>query len=414
MQADYPDAETRQLDAALLEWIAAAPAGFVAAGRTRAESYGLTPLAFAALEQRFETLALDLFAYQFERVQVYGAYARALGRTPASVHRARDVPALPVEALRRTRVAAFPPAAECARFHTSGTTGEPGILHLDSLALYDLTLARAFAHHVMPDLDRMHMILLASSRQEMPHSSLAYMLDRVRQGWGTAASDSYIRDGRLLWPELRRTLAVAAASDAPVCILGTAFALVEMLDACAQTGWSVYLPAGSRIFETGGMKGRRRELSRAILRRELERHLGVPASHVVSEYGMTELASQYYTLSLRLALLGDAREERGSIGTDGGAAHSPVADAVAELWSAPMWLHPRILEAETGSCRGVDLPGDPGLLAHHDLGNRATVAHFLSADLGAPRGASFELCGRCPRADLRGCGLADEHRSAAN
>ncbi len=414
--ANYPDAETRRLDAALLDWIDAAPAGFVSAGSTRAECYGLDPLAFAALGQRFETLALELFAYQFERVQVYGTYARALGRTPASVRCARDVPALPVEALRRTRVAAFPPGAECAQFHTSGTTGAPGVLHLDTLALYDLTLARGFAHHVIPDLDRMRMIILAPSWQEMPHSSLAYMFDRVRRRWGTAASDTYIREGRLLWPELQRTLATAVVAEEPVCILGTAFALAEMLDACAQTGWSVRLPAGSRVFETGGMKGRRRELSRAALRYELDHHLGVPANHVVSEYGMTELASQYYTLSLRLALLGDAREgaHGGGTGNDVVPARPPAGDLDAELWSAPLWLCPRILDAETGACRGVDSPGDPGLLAHHDLGNRATVAHWLCADLGAPLGASFELRGRCPHADLRGCGLADEQRSATS
>lgn len=401
MPANYPDAETRRLDAALLDWIDTVPAGFTSAGRTRAECYGLEQRAFDAMEQRFETLALDLFAYQFERVEVYGAYARALGRTPNSVRRAHDVPALPVEALRRTRVAGFPQAAACAQFHTSGTTGAPGVLHLDSLALYDLALSRGFAHHVIPDLDRMHILLLAPAWQETPHSSLAYMLERVRQRWGTPRSDSYVRGGRLRWPELQRTLAHAVASDEPVCILGTAFALVEMLEACEQTGGSVCLPPGSRVFETGGMKGRRRELSRARLRHELEQHLGVPASHVVSEYGMTELASQYYTLSLRLALLGDANR-------------APAIADTTEWWSAPMWLHPRIMDAETGACRRAESPGDPGLLTHHDLGNRSSVAHVLCADLGAPRGASFELRGRCPRADLRGCGLVDEHRSAAN
>ena len=253
MPADYPDAETRRLDAALLDWIESAPAGFTSAGRTRAECYGLEQRAFDAIEQRFETLALDLFAYQFERVEVYGAYARALGRTPSNVRRAHDVQALPVEALRRTRVAGFPAAAACAQFHTSGTTGAPGVLHLDSLALYDRALSRGFAHHVIPDLDRMHLLLLAPAWRETQHSSLAYMLERVRQRWGTVTSDSYIRSGRVLWPELQRTLAAAVAAEEPVCILGTAFALVEVLDACMQTGWSLCLPPGSRVFETGGM-----------------------------------------------------------------------------------------------------------------------------------------------------------------
>ena len=386
------DAESRELEAALLEWMTSAPAGFVAAGTTRAACYGLEPAAAAALEQRFESLALALFAYQYERVDAYRAYARARDCSPSTVKRAQDVPALPVEALRRTRVAAFPDADERARFHTSGTTGRPGSVHLDSLALYDLSLRRGFAHHVLPDRDRIRMLFLVAPWSETPHSSLGYMLEQVRQRWGTAASAHYVRAGRLQWNELRQAGAEAVAAGEPVCVLGTAFALVEMLDAADAARWAVQLPPGSRVFETGGTKGRTRELSRPALREALERHLAVPATHVVSEYGMTELASQYYTLSLRGALLGTA-----------------AATAPEELWSMPYWLRPRLLEAMSGTCRAMDETSGPALLAHHDLANRATVAHFLSADLGEGRGTSFVLRGRCPRSELRGCGLVYEH-----
>jgi hypothetical protein len=123
----------------------------------------------------------------------------------------------------------------------------------------------------------------------------------------------------------------------------------------------------------------------------------VPASHVVSEYGMTELGSQYYTLSLRAALLG--------AGAAGGG-----ADAAAEptVWSAPAWLRPRLVHAASGQAVDVHEAREPGLLAHHDLANRATVAHWLTADLGEPLRGSFVLRGRSGGAERRGCGLVFE------
>jgi hypothetical protein len=389
--AAYPDGEARRLDEALRQWIEAVPAGFQTQAPDAAARYGITAARLRALDSQFEQLALELFAYQYERVPLYGAYARALQRHPSQVRRAVDVPALPVEALRHARVAAFPEAHEAWRFHTSGTRGRPGVLHLDSLQLYDLILERGFAHHVVPDVESIRMLLLVPTLKEVPHSSLGYMLDRVRQRWGTRRSAHYVRQGELQWPSLRRELSQAVEAGEPLCLLGTTFALVGLLDASAQEGWRVELPQGSRIFETGGTKGRTREIQRAELLRALEETLGVPSTHVVSEYGMTELASQYYTLSLRLALQGHAPEARG------------------QTWSAPFWLRPRLVEADTGACVDVEEARDVALLAHHDLGNRCSVAHWLTADLAVPWQGSFRLQGRAPQSEARGCGLVHEH-----
>jgi len=384
------DVETRELDAALLAWMAEAPAGFVRDGATAAERYDLDAVAAAALERRFEELALGLFAYQYERIPLYRGYSQRLGRTPSRLRCAAEVPALPVEAFRRGRVAAFPAEEERARFETSGTSARRrGTLHLDTLALYDLALERGFRHHVIPDTESIRMLLLVPGLEAAPRSSLAYMLERVRHRWGTAGSAVFVRGDELEWHELRRALGAAAAAGEPVCLLGTAFACVHVVDACAESGWRVSLPAGSRVFETGGFKGQSRELERGELCASIERWLGVPATHVVGEYGMTEMASQYYTLSLRRALL------RQPPPADGGLSY-------------PAWLRPRLVDSETGDCREPAAARDPGLLAHHDLANRGAVAHLLTADLGRPRACSFELLGRVPRAEGRGCGLAQE------
>jgi hypothetical protein len=391
--AGYPDSETRELDAALLEWMREAPAGFVRLAPTRTASYGLDAERADALAGRFEELAIALFQYQYERVPTYRHFAQLLGRTPTSIRRAAEVPALPVAALRRTRVATFAPESERASFRTSGTTGDPGVLHLDSFDLYDVSLERAFEHHVMPDTDRIVMVLLVAPPHESPHSSLGYMLERVRQRWGAPRSATFMRQEQLQWEELRRALEESVAAGEPVCLLGTAFAFVQLLDAAAESAWSVRLPAASRLFETGGYKGRSRALDRSTLYAKLSQALGIPETHMVSEYGMTELGSQYYTLRLRAAL----RDE-------------PIP--TVETWSAPFWLRPRLMDSESGVCTEAATSTALGLLTHHDLANRGSVAHWLCSDLGAPAPPSFQLLGRAPRADLRGCGLVHERTEA--
>ena len=389
------DAESRQLEEGLLAHLQAAPAGFACLASSRAACYAVTDERLAGLDARFERLALDLFAYQYERIPVYRAWCEAQGRRPATTARAIDVPALPVEALRDTRIATFPSHHVCLTFETSGTTAaRPGVLHLDSLALYDTSLERAFVHHVLPDRESMRMLFLIPEVHEAPHSSLSYMMRRVRERFGGARSATCMQRGRLDWQVAQRTLIECARGAEPVCLLGTTFAYVQLLDACAENDWSIELARGSRVFETGGYKGRTRQLSRRALYAGLERRLGIPPDHMVSEYGMTELGSQYYTLALRRSVL---------------ATDTPPADrADRDIWSAPHWLRAGIVHSGAGRCEPLPVASAPGLLTHHDLANRSSVAHLLCADIGRPVGVTFALAGRAPRADLRGCGLVAE------
>ena len=78
------------------------------------------------------------------------------------------------------------------------------------------------------------------------------------------------------------------------------------------------------------------------------------------------------------------------------------------VWSHAAWLRPRLVDSESGQTLEIDLARAAGLLAHHDLSNRGSPAHLLTADLGRPRAGSFELLGRCPDAEPRGCGLSHE------
>ena len=240
-QADDPEAA--RLEADLLAWIAAAPAGFVASGTTRVQRYGLEPDAGTRLERDFETLAARLFEFQYERVAVYRGYCDRRGVDPSHARRAADIPALPVEAFKRARIATFGPEREHLQFHTSGTTATTaGVLHLDATALYDLALERGFRHHVVPDRERIRMLILAAAPAESPHSSLGYMFERLRLRWGTPESATLWRAGRIQWRALRAGLESAVAARTPVCLLGTAFAWAQVLHTAASEDFAVALP----------------------------------------------------------------------------------------------------------------------------------------------------------------------------
>jgi hypothetical protein len=399
MTHGWPDATTRDLQARLIDWMDTVPAGFERDALELTDCYGLSPTAGRALQQQFEQFCLELFAYQFERIPVYGDWCRQSGHVPATVHSAEAIPALPVEAFRGDGVHSFPAAAAVAHFRTSGTTAtRTGTLLLDDLTLYERSLLRSFKHHVLPDCSRIRMLQLIPTASAAPSSSLAHMVDCVRAHWGTAHSDCFVAGDQLRIDALQEALARSHAAQEPVLLLGTAFAWVAFLDACNASGWRLQLPPGSRLFETGGYKGKVRELTRPELLQSIEACLGIPASHVVSEYGMTEMGSQYYTLSLRAALL-----------------HQPVRDTVPETpaWSFPFWLRPRLLRSEEALPSALPSAGGIGLLLHHDLANRGSVSHLLTADLGESIGASFALVGRAPIADLRGCGLAQESLHAS-
>lgn len=390
MNGAHADPEAAQLDARLLHFIARAPAGFRAEGATPAACYRMAEAEFAGWEREFDTLALALFTYQVERVAAYRAFAAAQS-LPAC---AGGIPALPVDAFKRARIAAFPRAACRIEFHTSGTTaGESGVLELDSPVLYDAALERGFRHHVLPDRDRMRMLSLSGTRTAMPHSSLAYMIDRVIARWGGPGSGQFGREGGVDWRGFAAALRTAEREQEPVCLLGTAFAWVQVLEHCERETFRVRLASGSRVFETGGYKGRGRELSRPALYGGFTNWLGIPASHIVSEYGMTELGSQYYTAGLRAELMNE-----------------PLAPTT---WSYPVWLRPRALDPERGVLQELHAAGGLGILAHHDLANRGSVAHVLTADLAVVHASRFQLAGRCPRAAVRGCGLVYEAQGGA-
>ena len=324
-------------------------------------------------DARFEELALELFRYQHEHNAPYRRLCEAFGSGPDEVSGWRDIPAVPTGAFKEARLASFPPDRELRVFRTSGSAvAERGALYLDTLELYDASLLATFGAFICQG-ERLRFFVLAPPSAEAPDSSLSYMFDRAVARFGTERSRFYAHAEGWDPAQLIRDLARA---NEPVAVVGTAFAFVHLLDEIG--GRALSLPEQSRVMETGGFKGRSRELTREQLHDGIERALGIPRQRIVNQYGMCELASQFYEDSLR----------------------SGRASATKLV---PPWVRTRVVDPATLE----DLPaGQTGVLVHYDLANTGSVLAVQTADAGSKSGTGFEVVGRIAGAEERGCSIA--------
>jgi hypothetical protein len=348
-------------------------------------------------DARFDALALALHDAQRASVPAYDAWCTHVGVTPRTW---REVPALPIAAYRQLELC-DPSAPRTTTFESSGTTAAGRSQHhLASTAHYDAALDAGVAAALVPDVvagDRSPLacVQLQPSAEAAPGSSLTHMYDRIRTGpWctdeGTFVDWQYRVEGEAAWSTLERL----AAEHRPTLVLATSFALAMLLERAAEIGWErIHLPAGSRVVDTGGYKGRTRELTRAELLEQVEHWLGVPAEMCENEYGMSELSSQAWLGTIAEAT-GHPLDRHGT--------------APGARWTPP-WLRVRVVDPVT-LVEVAD--GEQGLLVFHDLANVWSCAAVRSEDLGIRRGAGFELVGRAPGATLKGCSLQLEDLDA--
>jgi hypothetical protein len=336
--------------------------------------------------ESFEQLALAVFAFQFERVEPVRRLCEARGATPETVQDWRRVPPVPASAFKSLRLSAVPPEEAPETFRSSGTTGGEGgarSVHVQPFPeLYRLAIDASFPAFCLPALppgERLPVLSLVPSREQLPDSSLSFMADHVLARWGGPESATAFGPRGVEIARARSWTAARQREGRPVLVFATAFALAQLLQGLERFDLRFRLPAGSAVFETGGFKGRIEEIAREELLARVAERLGVPASSVVREYGMTELTSQCYTRAL---LGGDP-----------------------DLFVAPPWVRVRVLDPETLD----EAPaGAPGLLAVFDLANLGSAAHLLTEDLGVAESDGFRLLGRAAGAELRGCSLVVE------
>ena len=336
----------------------------------------------------FDRVARDVFGWQFDSNPPYRRFCEARGVTPATLPDWTGIPAVPATAFKHLDLVSGDPATVERTFRTSGTTAGAtmrGRHPVPSLDLYREASLPGIRRWLVPDLQRLPVVSLVADVSEAPESSLATMIDFAISEFGSEASASFadpvegVRD-----VDLQRHLEMLAATGAPVLIAGTAFAFVLWLDRAAAAGWSIELPAGSRVMETGGFKGRSRAVDRSELYAMIGERLGVPSSRIVNEYGMTELLSQFW---------------------------EPVLEGGPRRHVAAPWLRTRVVDP-------IDLspmaPGEAGILLHFDLANAGSVSAVLTEDRGILHPDGLELLGREAGAEPRGCSMTMEDFLEAN
>jgi hypothetical protein len=334
----------------------------------------------AELDAEFNRLAAALFALQRQAVPIYGEFCAKCRAAAAPDW--REIPALPTSAFKEYEVTSLPPADRTRVFHSSGTTRQRPSRHFHnarSLEVYEESLRPWFRRHFLPAAPlRCRLLILTPSAAQAPHSSLAHMFDTLRTDFDGAICTGQI-DGVGAWTlDLEQTLAAlheAQSARQPVALLGTAFSFVHLLEHCRAGRTRFRLASGSRALETGGYKGRGRMVSKAELRQMMERWLGIPESHLLAEYGMSELSSQAYDRTVP--------EKAGG-------------------FRFPPWARARLISPETG--REAE-DGEMGLVRVIDLANVRSVLAVQTEDLAVRREEGFELTGRAAHAAARGCSL---------
>ena len=321
----------------------------------------------------FNPLALAVFAYQYQHCQPYQSYCQQLARTPDNVIHWHEIPAVSTEVFREFACCTFDKTEATVVFQTSGTTNDDKGQHYHrNLQLYNTVIRASFRSGLRLSQQPVTFRIITPSFDDVPSSSLFYMLQRAKEWYGDAASKFYYKNSTINYDELLIDLAQDIALGRQVVLLGTAFSWVNFFD---HTPFTLQLPQGSILMETGGLKGRSRSVTRAELYALFATRLGLDRDCCYSEYGMTELSSQCYS------------------------------KPNSHIFNSPAWMPVRLINPITLQEATV---GETGVIQFFDLANLEAISAIMTADLAIKHTDGFELIGRAPLAALRGCSLAFE------
>lgn len=311
-------------------------------------------------EAEFNTIALEVFKFQFENNLVYRSFCDLLYKHPSDVKRIEDIPFLPIQFFKSHQIVSTSEAVQ-KTFTSSGTTGtKTSKHHVTDLKIYENSFKKAFNHFYGAVKDAVVLALLPSYL-ERDGSSLIYMVDALIKTSQHPESGFYLDN----LDALSKTLNKLDAEGKKVLLIGVSFALLDLVEAHR------FNLNNTIIMETGGMKGRRKELIREELHQILKTGFGVKSIH--SEYGMTELLSQAYSKG-------------------------------QGVFECPNWM--KILTRETEDALSIQAKGKTGGINIIDLANINSCAFIATQDLGRVLSEStFEIIGRFDTSDIRGCNL---------
>jgi len=308
----------------------------------------------------FNASALEIFRYQFENNKVYHDFVSALKIRPERIEHYADIPFLPI-GFFKTQVV-FTGAKPLGRyFASSGTTGTTPSKHFyNELSLYETSFQTSF-RLFYGDVPEYVIFALLPSYFENKNSSLIYMINNLIEKSGNEKSGFYLGNIDKLAEELN----LQDQAGKKVLLFGVSYALLDLAE---EYDFDL---KNTIVMETGGMKGRRKEMVREELHKLLKRGFGVKTIH--SEYGMTELFSQAYS------------QGKG-------------------IFFTPPWM--KVLIRDTNDPLHLIENEKTGGINVIDLANIHSCSFIATQDLGKSHpGGSFEVLGRFDEADVRGCNL---------
>ena len=308
--------------------------------------------------------ALEIFNYQYDNNNVYHGFLNSLGKDRSKIRTLYDIPFLPVEFFRNHKVTTGDLPVEKI-FESSGTTGPlPGKHFVIDLRLYEKSFLRSFIQFYGEPEEYLIAALLPSYT-EREGSSLVYMVDNLIQRSLNPHSGFYKNNFVDFIPAIK----MAKEENQKVLLLGVSFALLDLAENKPPD------LSGVIVMETGGMKGRRKELTRQELHSILKEKFNVFSIH--SEYGMTELLSQAYSKG------------------DG-------------IFYCPPWMK-IIIRDPQDPLTLYNEPGRTGGINIIDLANINSCSFISTGDLGkVHEDGGFEVLGRFDNSDIRGCNLLVE------
>ncbi len=311
-------------------------------------------------EKDFTRIALQVYHFQFHTNQVYQAYCKAVGRTPEIVLDVFSIPFLPIAFFKSHRITsgAFNPELV---FKSSGTTGHQTSTHfVKDAKLYQQSFMKTFELFYGP-VGSLCVLGLLPSYLSQGQSSLVYMVDQLIRSSGHSLSGFYLDEVE----KLHQTLLLLESRQQKTLLIGVTYALLDFADRFPQR------LEHTIVMETGGMKGRRREIIKNEMYDQLR--LSFHLKDIHSEYGMTELLSQAYAIN-------------GSFKT-------------------PPWMKILIRDETDPFLIYTDKKGMSGGVNIIDLANLYSCSFIATDDVARIETSGLELLGRMDESDIRGCSL---------
>lgn len=312
-------------------------------------------------DQDFEKVALRVFHHQYINCNIYQRFCNFLGITKSSVRNSAEIPFLPIEFFKQEKVLSSSSNIQQV-FTSSGTTGSITSKHyVTNLDIYENSFRKGF-QYFYGDIRDYTVLALLPSYLERDGSSLVYMADKLIKESHQSDSGFYLDETK----KLTATLKLLTEQNKKIILIGVSFALLDLVEKN-----NIQLNNNAIVMETGGMKGRRKEMIREELHKVLKNGFGVSQIH--SEYGMTELLSQGYS--------------KGN-----------------GIFYCPPWMkistrdpEDALTPLETGKTGGINII---------DLANINSCSFIATQDLGKTNdNYSFEILGRFDHSDIRGCNL---------